>query len=79
MQLDLQCVYMYAAVCMRSRIASRMSKEILKRTISFLGKSECFSDRSWSNIYTVEPLITVTSAQRPRHDLRSVKKVPAEF
>ena len=46
MQLDLQCVYMYAAVCMRSRIASRMSKEILKRTRSFLGKSDCFSDRS---------------------------------
>ena len=28
---------------------------------------------------TVEPLITVTSAQRPPPDLRSVKKVPAEF
>ena len=30
-------------------------------------------------IYTVEPLITVTSAQRPPPDLPSVKKVPAEF
>ena len=29
--------------------------------------------------YTVEPLITVTSAQRPPSDLRSVKKFPAEF
>ena len=29
--------------------------------------------------HTVEPLITVTSAQRPPPDLRSVKKVPAEF
>ena len=28
---------------------------------------------------TVEPLITVTSVQRPPPDLRSVKKVPAEF
>ena len=28
---------------------------------------------------TVEPLITVTSAQRPPPDLRSVKKVPAKF
>ena len=31
------------------------------------------------NRNTVEPLITVTSAQRPPPDLRSVKKVPAEF
>ena len=30
-------------------------------------------------IYIVEPLITVTSAQRPPPDLRSVKKVPPEF
>ena len=29
--------------------------------------------------HTMEPLITVTSAQRPPPDLRSVKKVPAEF
>ena len=29
--------------------------------------------------YTVEPLITVTSAQQPPPDLQSVKKVPAEF
>ena len=28
---------------------------------------------------TVKPLITVTSAQRPPPDLRSVKKVPAKF
>ena len=28
---------------------------------------------------TVEPLKTVTSTQRPPPDLRSVKKVPAEF
>ena len=31
------------------------------------------------SLNTVEPLITVTSAQRPPPDLRSVKKVPAEF
>ena len=28
---------------------------------------------------TVEPLIMVSSAQRPPPDLRSVKKVPAKF
>ena len=32
-----------------------------------------------TNSTTVEPLITVTSAQRLPPDLRSVKKVPAEF
>ena len=32
-----------------------------------------------NNPTAVEHLITVTSAQRPPPDLRSVKKVPAEF
>ena len=32
-----------------------------------------------TNIDTVEPLITVTSAQRPPPDLQLVKKVLTEF
>ena len=39
--------------------------------------------QSWISVdefqYTVQPLITVTSVQRPPPDLRSVKKAPAEF
>ena len=39
--------------------------------------------QSWISVdefqYTVEPLITVTSVQWPPPDLRSVKKIPAEF
>ena len=42
-------------------------------THCFQGESTYFGLRA----STVEPLITVTSAQRPSHDLRSVKKVPA--
>ena len=47
--------------------------------VSFLSYNFTIKKSLGAKIYTVEPLITVTSAQRPPPDLRSVKKVPTEF
>ena len=48
-------------------------------SVSFFGNSRIKFGKNTRKRNTVEPLITVTSAQRPPLDLRSAKKVPTEF